>query len=60
MSSSVAKKYSYRSSVGRSAGGSADVCIEYSADLSALTRLEVSPLNSQVTLQEKRLLVEVT
>lgn len=42
MSSTVAKKYSYRSSVGRSTGGSADVSIEYSADLSALTRLEVS------------------
>lgn len=39
MSSSVAKtsKYTYRSS----GGGSADVSIEYSADLSALTRLEV-------------------
>lgn len=42
MSSSVAKKYSYRSSVGRSAGNSADVTIEYSADLTALSRLEVS------------------
>lgn len=42
MSSSVAKKYSYRSSVGRTTGGSADISIEYSADLSALTRLEVS------------------
>lgn len=31
-------KYSYRSSA---AGGNADVSIEYSADLSALSRLEV-------------------
>ncbi|KAJ8980801.1 hypothetical protein NQ317_016167 [Molorchus minor] len=40
MSSSVARasKYSYRSSGG--AGGSADVSIEYSADLTALSRLE--------------------
>ncbi|GJQ76864.1 putative motor protein [Trypoxylus dichotomus] len=41
MSSSVARtsKYSYRSS-GAAAGNIADVSIEYSADLSALTRLE--------------------
>lgn len=41
MSSSVARtsKYSYRSS--GAAGGSADVSIEYSADLTALSRLEV-------------------
>lgn len=40
-SSAVAKtsKYTYRSSGG--GGGSADVSIEYSADLSALSRLEV-------------------
>lgn len=40
MSSSVAKtsKYSYRSTGG--GGGNADVSIEYSADLSALSRLE--------------------
>lgn len=40
MSSSVARtsKYSYRSS--GAAGGSADVSIEYSADLTALSRLE--------------------
>lgn len=40
MSSAVAKtsKYSYRSS---GSGGHADVSIEYSADLSALSRLEV-------------------
>lgn len=40
MSSSVAKtsKYTYRST----GGGAADVSIEYSADLSALTRLEVT------------------
>lgn len=40
MSSSVAKtsKYSYRSTN----GGDANVSIEYSADLSALSRLEVS------------------
>lgn len=40
MSSSVAKtsKYTYRST----GGGNADVSIEYSADLSALSRLEVS------------------
>lgn len=39
MSSSVAKtsKYTYRSTN----GGNADVSIEYSADLSALSRLEV-------------------
>lgn len=42
MSSSVAKKYSYRSSVGRTTGNSTDVNIEYHADLTALTRLEVS------------------
>lgn len=43
MSSAVAtktSKYSYRSTGG--AGGTADVSIEYSADLSALNRLEVS------------------
>lgn len=42
MSSSVARtsKYSYRSS-GAAAGNIADVSIEYSADLSALSRLEV-------------------
>lgn len=42
MSSSVAKttkSYSYRSTGG---GGGADVSIEYSADLSALSRLEVN------------------
>lgn len=40
MSSSVAKtsKYSYRSTN----GGNADVSIEYSTDLSGLSRLEVS------------------
>lgn len=39
MSSSVARasKYSYR----QTSGGIADVNIEYSADLTALTRLEV-------------------
>lgn len=39
MSSAVAKasKYTYRST----GGGTADVSIEYSADLSALSRLEV-------------------
>ncbi|XP_025829044.1 paramyosin-like [Agrilus planipennis] len=39
MSSSVARasRYSYRSS---GAAGNADVSVEYSADLSALTRLE--------------------
>lgn len=42
MSSSVARtsKYTYRSS-GAAAGNVADVSIEYSADLSALSRLEV-------------------
>lgn len=46
MSSSVARasKYSYRSSGG---GGSADVSIEYSADLTALSRLEVKIMFSQ-------------
>lgn len=40
-SSAVAKssKYTYRST----GGGTADVSIEYSADLSALSRLEVGP-----------------
>lgn len=40
-SSAVARssKYSYRSSGAQ--GGSADVSIEYSADLTALSRLEV-------------------
>lgn len=44
MSSSVAKtsKYSYRST----GGGNADVSIEYSADLSALSRLEVSLIST--------------
>lgn len=36
--SKTTKTYTYRSS----GGGNADVSIEYSADLSALTRLEVS------------------
>lgn len=41
MSSAVRKsKYTYSSS----GGGNADVSIEYSADLSALTRLEVSEI----------------
>jgi len=41
-SSAVAKtsKYTYRSAGG---AGTADVSIEYSADLSALSRLEVGP-----------------
>lgn len=44
MSTAVkSSKYSYRST----GGGSADVNIEYSADLSALSRLEVSPFNNE-------------
>lgn len=43
--SAVAKtsKYTYRSS----GGGTTDVNIEYTADLSALSRLEVQPLDDQ-------------
>jgi len=43
MASAVAKssKYTYRSTGG---AGTADVSIEYSADLSALSRLEVGPV----------------
>lgn len=47
MSSAVqskSAKYSYRST----GGGNADVSIEYSADLSALTRLEVSIFNYNI------------
>lgn len=49
MSSSVARasKYSYRSTAG---GGSADVSIEYSADLTALSRLEVKIIQAAFIL----------
>lgn len=48
MSSSVAKtsKYTYRSTN----GGNADVSIEYSADLSALSRLEVSQSRNELIM----------
>lgn len=48
MSSAVAKasKYTYRST----GGGTADVSIEYSADLSALSRLEVSSAETNAIL----------
>lgn len=53
MSSSVAKtsKYSYRST----GGGSADVSIEYSADLSALSRLEdkIRLLNDDLEIERE-------
>lgn len=49
MSSSVAKtsKYTYRSTN----GGNADVSIEYSADLSALSRLEVSQTHTELIME---------
>lgn len=52
MSSSVARasKYSYRSS--GAGGGSADVSIEYSADLTALSRLEVKIIFSQFRITQ--------
>lgn len=49
--SAIAKtsKYTYRST----GGGNADVSIEYSADLSALSRLEVGPAK-KVPFSEKK------
>lgn len=51
MSSRVAKtsKYTYSSS----GGGNADVSIEYSADLSALTRLEVGLIHQNEIVKVK-------
>ncbi|XP_023021304.1 paramyosin isoform X2 [Leptinotarsa decemlineata] len=51
MSSSVARtsKYSYRSS--GAAGGAADVSIEYSADLTALSRLEIEREKADLSVQ---------
>lgn len=40
-----ASKYSYRAS--STGGGAADINIEYTADLSALSRLEVSQVHSK-------------
>lgn len=56
MSSSVARasKYSYRSSA--AGGGSADVSIEYSADLTALSRLEVKIIFSQFRITQSYVL----
>jgi hypothetical protein len=54
-------KYSYRQSSG--GVGTSDVSIEYSADLSALSRLEVSNLHqiifwkTQITLFQKKKLL---
>lgn len=62
MSSAVQKtsKYSYRST----GGGNADVSIEYSADLSALSRLEVKDKsnlkdfqNKSYFMQEKKIVI---
>ena len=51
MSSSAVKasKYSYRST----GGGQADVSIEYSADLSALSRLEVRLIQPYFLLRDQ-------
>lgn len=50
MSSRVAKtsKYTYSST----GGGNADVSIEYSADLSALTRLEVGFVSTNILIEK--------
>lgn len=50
MSSAVktTKTYTYRSGTG---GGNADVSIEYSADLSALSRLEVRQSDRESSLK---------
>lgn len=49
MSSAIRKsKYTYSSS----GGGNADVSIEYSADLSALTRLEVSDKVEKIIIKK--------
>lgn len=55
MSSSVAKtsKYTYRSTN----GGNADVSIEYSADLSALSRLEVSQTSTELMMENSSVCV---
>lgn len=52
-SSAVAKtsKYTYRSTGG---AGTADVSIEYSADLSALSRLEVGSAKRKKNVSNKR------